>query len=915
MANAITRKQYVQTANGKQLVHPETQVAAIVDMPTIPAVGILPPANIKTAAPGVSNAYAREDHSHALSFSSTLPSGLGAAAGGSSIYPAHADHVHPLPLLTALPSGVGTAGDVYTKTTTGAEWAVPVVDFGPGGQTRTIQYPPIDVIELPVEVLGVSSVAYSAEQNLWVISASTSEDSKLGKIFTSPDGVTWTARELPSAIKAVQKVVYSATQKLWVAAAGSSVGSNTSAANRIFTSSDGITWVARTLPISVVYVSALAHSEEQGIWIAGCSLTVEGTERLLKSTDGITWTVINLPVVVIGIRTVYYSPSQNLWVAGALAGDFETGGKLFVSTDTDTWTLRTLPVGIINVIYVAHGEEQNLWVMSAQNILNQYKYFTSEDAITWVGRTLPVEVDFVRTVRYSSKVGKWFLTCTTTDPSYYKVYASTNGISGWEGVPLDAEVSRINDLVYSAEQDLWIACASGDTEAVHNHIFTSSSGLDWPPYPKKGTSSYPAPLDHTHDLSISHNTTSELIQIADPDVVMPKGDYYFNKLVYSEEQDLWITIPYTIAGTKLLASKDGVRWNKRQFASDGLYSVSDIAYSAEQGLWVVVCQGTSESVDNRIFTSPDAVTWTMRKTPVPVYGLTCVAYSSELNQWVVGVRRNTSTSSTANKLLTSTDGITWSMKSFTVETGYVFSLAWSAKQNLWLAGGYTGNSSTSGKLYTSPDGNSWTMRTFPVSTNFVEAIAYSEEQDLWLISVAGSESIGVFKSSDAITWTQVTLPNSNGYMNTIVYNEELHLWVMGAKRSTNGVIDRIFTSPDAINWTSVTLPSVTDSITTIAYSSKRKLWAAGGRINSSKGTFYLSRNAVDWYGGLVNAVDKSDLSGSTKTFARGDHSHEIYELGDLKRLADSIASLTLVDSLNKLEALFNALEARISALE
>ena len=95
-----------------------------------------------------------------------------------------------------------------------------------------------------------------------------------GNVYTSPDGVTWTARTA-AASNSWQSVTYG--DGLFVA-----VSSN--GTNRVMTSPDGITWTARSAAEANWWQSV---TYGDGLFVA---VSYTGTNRVMTSPDGITWT-------------------------------------------------------------------------------------------------------------------------------------------------------------------------------------------------------------------------------------------------------------------------------------------------------------------------------------------------------------------------------------------------------------------------------------------------------------------------------------------------------------------------------------------------------------------------------------------------------------------------------------------------
>ena len=212
--------------------------------------------------------------------------------------------------------------------------------------------------------------------------------------FTSPDGVTWTARTWGTA-GAHSMYAYGASTHVTGIAGSTSlcrstdsgvtwgavtapasfndvafVGSNFvatlsgGATTTCYSSPDGSAWTARTLPTSQQW-SEVASNGSIAIAIGGSS------NAFASSADGVTWTARTGPAGVV-------ASSANMHVANGRIF-LEYGGRLWWTTDAVTWTEVQMPaanslyrLGMISSVYVA--------ITSSAGI------FTSTDLTVWAQR-------------------------------------------------------------------------------------------------------------------------------------------------------------------------------------------------------------------------------------------------------------------------------------------------------------------------------------------------------------------------------------------------------------------------------------------------------------------------------------------------------------------------------------------------
>lgn len=176
-----------------------------------------------------------------------------------------------------------------------------------------------------------------------------------GKVYTSPDGVTWTARSSTFSTSAVRGVVWSGTQFVIVGDGG-----------KLATSPDGITWTSRTSSFSTTDIRSVTFG-------ASTYVAVGYAGKAATSSDGITWTQRTSSFGTTNILSVIYGEK---FVA--------TGSGTTVATSTDgiTWTQRTTTVTPSNVAY-----GYSTYLMVGSNGSGSGLYATSSDGITWTNST------------------------------------------------------------------------------------------------------------------------------------------------------------------------------------------------------------------------------------------------------------------------------------------------------------------------------------------------------------------------------------------------------------------------------------------------------------------------------------------------------------------------------------------------
>jgi len=159
--------------------------------------------------------------------------------------------------------------------------------------------------------------------------------------------------------------------------------------NRVMTSTDGITWTARTAAEANLWQAVTFGN---GMFVAVAS---NGTNRVMTSTDGITWNAQATPTGTdSGWKSVTFG--NGMFVAVANAG---ANQRVMTSTDGMTWTPRSAAEGNTwnsvtfgNGVFVAVSEDGTNRVM------------TSTDGITWIPRGTGVVANGWNSVTFGNGV-------------------------------------------------------------------------------------------------------------------------------------------------------------------------------------------------------------------------------------------------------------------------------------------------------------------------------------------------------------------------------------------------------------------------------------------------------------------------------------------------------------------------------
>jgi hypothetical protein len=277
-----------------------------------------------------------------------------------------------------------------------------------------------------------------------------------GNMATSNDGITWIQQTPPFSSYIAWGLAYSATQKMFIAAIGNSVS-----INNMYSTTDGVTWTARSGTLFNSIYGGVCVSYGNGLWVAGGNGTVN---TLAYSTNGITWTGRGTTVFTSGGACGAVAYANNLWVASG------TGGNcIATSLDGITWTGRNTTFfgsGYTGQGSVIYHSVLGLWIVGGQP--NTYCIVTSPDGITWTGRVTSALAGMCYAFAYSPTV--IIAGCRDVNSMLY----STNGIT-WSAHPSPPVTGYfVQSIVYNAISQLWV-CGIYQQQL----IYYSSNGFTW----------------------------------------------------------------------------------------------------------------------------------------------------------------------------------------------------------------------------------------------------------------------------------------------------------------------------------------------------------------------------------------------------------------------------------------------------
>jgi hypothetical protein len=289
-----------------------------------------------------------------------------------------------------------------------------------------------------------------------------------GKIFTSPDGITWTER---TQLTTTAWGTYSVGCMAWNGSKfiiGASDGNYTLA-----TSPDGITWTVQS-----GFNSSTGVYQPKAIVWSGSKLVIAGDFGTAYSTDGITWTKSGSTGFTFGNSPACIGWNGSVFFIGGTQGNNAT------SPDGATWTLRT-SFGSNSNIYLVETIGSTfllVWYFTTGAGAINAVVSTSTDGINWTSRQTAAAAarGYGSTASWSDVgvVGSTFILATTYRtgaPTGGSLIASTDLGVTWTDLPNFGNNVLLSPYTYPTYYTNYISISKGNNSRVVFGIGTQVS--------------------------------------------------------------------------------------------------------------------------------------------------------------------------------------------------------------------------------------------------------------------------------------------------------------------------------------------------------------------------------------------------------------------------------------------------------
>jgi len=542
-----------------------------------------------------------------------------------------------------------------------------------------------------------------------------------GTTLRSTDGITWTEVTVP-----ILSTVY---LNDGLGAAGNYVLTSQNERNRVFVSTDGLTWGARPIVGSVnMQPNTLTYANNQ--YILSCY------GDMVTSTDAITWTSRG------GTNQAYsevtygevYTPlfsNSNLQLLGTLTAGSSTGtsGQVLKSTGSGVqWgnPEALTPTALLGVRVATPVQARQSFIAS-NNITPLYTspsgFDTAIDAVSFTNLNASAASVKLYLTNKNTSVQKFVGTNQTTSTA---AMYSTDGIT-WITTTMPASSGWSTSLVYG--NGLFFSTGGYSTRAA-----ISTDAVTWSLRTMPAVTAYgQAMIVNGTILAPAYQSTT---LYASTDAITWTTRTLASATTLSSSiyaNGIYLLLPNN--STTAQTSTDGITWSVRTLpAANGNYQY--VAYG--NGVFVV----TDTNNASRALTSTDAITWTIRTLPTANQN-NGLAYGNGVFFASQAIFNTTSGA-------TSTDGITWVLRTLP----YFNAGPVTYGNGLFVALSSGSNTSAA----TSTDGITWTLRTVPVTNNFSKVISGGHMQDSEIIYKNGALAANGTAWIDANKYDPIFVP-------------------------------------------------------------------------------------------------------------------------------------------------------------
>lgn len=393
----------------------------------------------------------------------------------------------------------------------------------------------------------LQDVEYSPDLDLYC--ATTNE---ANKVVTSSDGITWEERSITNeSTRYYSKIMWIPDWKTFVV-----LSSND---NTCMITNDCVTWRSMTLPYSngYNYTTMSWSSEKECICFA-----IQKRNNIAVLPKRFTWSGEFSYQFVSTHRCTYIAYAKSIETICAST----SSNRTITSVDGQNWKIGTSTLGSSYLKKIEWSDDLKLFCGSYQNSQSSYKIYTSSDGLTWNTISLGG----------SSNSHQWFPVCWSSE--LHKFFVIANGTkkiaSSWNGINWDVQENlpisaSWYDMCWAPEIHK-LCCISYEGK-----FAVSSDGVTW----TAGN------ISQTYDGYIS--------------------------ICWSPELKIFCAISSGYYNNNVAISSNGTDWTISQLSNVTGNQCYQIIWISELRSFVV---STNSSTNNILLFSFDGIHWTKKET-------------------------------------------------------------------------------------------------------------------------------------------------------------------------------------------------------------------------------------------------------------------------------------------------------------
>jgi hypothetical protein len=611
------------------------------------------------------------------------------------------------------------------------------------------------------------------------------------RIMTSTNSIDWLSKASinNNDWRSVAYGNISGTETI-VAVASSGIG------DRIMITTNGVSnWSSIQSPNDNYWSSLAYHftilpdntKSYQYVTVASSGLS----KRAMYSTDSLNWTYTDC--VNNNWTSVCYggTSGQEKFVAVASSG---IGNRAMTSIDGITWVsqLSASNNDWTSVCWGGIAGQEKFVAVSSTGVND--RVMTSSNGLTWISRTSASNNNWT-SVCWGGISGQEKFVAVSNTGMNNRVMTSSDGIV-WTS-QTSASNNNWTSICWSNTLKLFVAVANSGTG---NRVMTSSNGILWTSRISSTDNNWGS-ITWSTFLNLFIVTTNDKSNV----LMVSSNGFNWNTITISIEYE-WNNIistdQYLLAsGISIGRAIDSYKWNNLSFYIDNNWTSVCFGGITGQEQFVAVADS---GVNNRVMTSTNGINWMVRQSAAD-YKWSCVCWGGIPGQEkfvAVASSYIPSTSGSNNRVMTSADGITWTLRTTPADNEWN-SICWSSNLSLFVA---IASSGTGNRVMTSADGITWFSQISAADYNWT-SVCYGGISGQEKFVAVASSGIGnrVMTSTDGITWILQNSAADNNW--TSICWTGLNKFVAVAN---SGMINRIMTSLDGITWVAYNSPNNMD---------------------------------------------------------------------------------------------------------